>query len=249
MSKHQPRLPLAYEPVALDDGANVRLHSLRLAGHGAPEGTLVWATRQADADVRPGNRWYSPEGGLYIGLVLEPEFPTEMAGQIGLVGLISMGLAVAEHVAPMTDLAYRWPNDILLSGSKVAGLWLDMDNEAERLILNLAVNVTQAPEQVIDAGCVHTDGGTTDTTPEMVLESFARHFLEWINTWAEEGMAPVLNQLCPRHARPGSSVLLRLHDGQNLAGSIIELDEQGRLVLENDGRMRSVKLNAFFGLN
>ncbi len=248
MNRHQPQLPLAYEPVALDDGANVKTHSFRLALDGAAEGTLVWASGQADGEARPGNTWYSPEGGLYLGLILEPDYPTEQAGQLALVGLISMGLAMAEQVVPMTDLGYRWPNDILLSGSKVAGLWLDMNEAADRLVLNLAVNVTQAPQQVIDAGCVQVDGGTTETTPEILLESFARHFLDWINRWAEEGMAPVQKQFRSRHAKPGTPVLLQLPDGQSVAGSVVEINDEGQLVVETDGRTRCIHLHEFFGL-
>lgn len=248
MNAHQPQLPLAYEPIRLDDGANVKAYSIQLGLDGAEEGTLVWATRQAEAEARPGNTWYSPDDGLYLGLVLEPDFPTEQAGQLALVGLVSMGLSMAEHVVPMTDLAYRWPNDILLSGSKVAGLWLSANEAGDRLVLNLAVNVAKAPQQVIDAGCVQTDGATPETTPEILLETFARQFLDWINRWAEEGMAPILRQVRSRHAKPGTPVLLRLDRGEHLAGSVVEIAEQGQLVLETDGQTRSVALNEFFGL-
>ena len=248
MSTRPPQLPLAYEPVALDDGANVKLHSIGLAETGADEGTLVWATRQAEGEGRPGNTWYSPDEGLYLALVLEPDFSTEQAGQVGLVGLISAGLAMAEHVAPMTDLAYRWPNDILLSGSKVAGVWLDMNEQGDRLVLNVAVNVAQPPEQVIDAGSVRIDGGTPETTPVELLESFARQFLDWINRWADDGMAPVLKQFRSRHAKPGTPVLLRLSDGEDVAGSVVAVDDEGRLELELDGQRRVLDLNAFFGL-
>ncbi|MGY6552975.1 MAG: biotin--[acetyl-CoA-carboxylase] ligase [Wenzhouxiangella sp.] len=241
-----PQIPIAYNPVALSDGANVRERSLALAHQAAEEGTLLWATRQTDGQARPGKTWHSPDGGLYVGLVLEPECPDAQCGELGLVGLLAVGNAIADLVAPMTDLAYRWPNDVILSGSKVAGLWLDW--AAERLVLSLAVNVTQAPQQVIDAGCVLSEGGAPEITAELLLEGFARHFLDWINRWAEDGLAPVLKEFQTRHARAGSSMLVQLDHGESVAGALVKIDERGSLILQAGEQTRSVALGDFFGL-
>ncbi len=248
MAKHQPQLPLVYEPVALKTGDSVRQHSMDLAERGAAEGTLIWAKQHPDGEARPGKTWYAPDDGLYLALLMEPDYPDHQAGQVGLVALIAMGIAMAEHVAPMTDLAYRWPNDILLSGSKVAGLWLDKNRTGDRLVLNIAVNVAQPPGQVFDAGSVRVDGGAPDLTPEQLLESFARHFLEWINRWAEEGMSPILNQFRSRHAKPGMPVLLQLANRQDVAGSLVVVDDEGCLVVELDGQPRTIRPDEFFGL-
>ena len=245
----RPQLPLAYEPVALDNGDGVRSHAVRMAREGAEEGTLVWATRQSEGRGRPGKDWHSPDEGLYVSLILEPEFARADFGQIALVGVVSMGLAFAEQVVPMTDLAYRWPNDILLSGVKVAGLWLDADEHNDWLVLSVAVNVGRAPETVIDAGCVQVEGGNPDITPTSLLENYARHFLHWLNRWAEEGMDPILGQFRNRHAQPGTAMMVRLDSEEVIAGPLIGLDETGALQVETgQDQVRTVTLNEFFGL-
>lgn len=241
-------LPVAYEPLALDDGANVRAATLSLAATGAGEGTLVWATRQAQGEGRPGKTWYAPDQGLYLSLILEPEFEPEQAGQIALVGLVAMGLALAEQVMPMTDLSYRWPNDILLSGAKVAGLWLDRDVEEGWLVLNLAVNVGTEPEQVVDAGCVQIEGGNPDITPQSLLQDFARQFLHWINRWDEEGLEPLLAQFRLRHAAQGTPLMLRLDSGEAVAGAFCGLSSEGGVQIDAAGQTRTLSLNEFFGL-
>lgn len=241
-------LPAAYEPVALDDSSNALEATVQLARQGGTEGTLVWTTHQQPGDFRPGKTWYSPDQGLYLGLILEPEFAPEVAGQIALIGLLSMGMAIAEEVAPMTDLRYRWPNDLLLSGSKVAGVSLRRNLEEGWLVLAVSVNVGQEPAEVIDGGCVQIEGGTPELTPAALLQGFAREFLHWINRWDEEGLSPILGAMRGRWGSPGESVLIELDGDKTVAGALHEVDEEGRLVLETGSGRLGISLNDFFSL-
>ncbi|MEE4640009.1 MAG: biotin/lipoate--protein ligase family protein [Wenzhouxiangella sp.] len=246
--KHQPELPAAYEPVELDGAANVMEAARRMAAEGSSEGTLVWACRQAAGEFRPGKNWFSPDDGLYVGLVLEPEFAPQAGGEMALIGLLSLGMALAESVAPLTDLRYRWPNDVLLSGSKVGGVALRRDLEAGWMILAVSVNVGQEPAEVIGAGCAQIEGGNPDLEPIDLLQSFAREFLHWINRWDEEGLKAILTALRGRWGQPGESVLIELDDGTTLAGAFKEVGEHGQLVLDTADGEKSVTLHQFFGL-
>lgn len=241
-------LPAAYEAVALDGSGNVLEETVRMARDGSGEGTLVWATHQPAGCLRPGKPWFSPEQGLYLGLILEPEFEPARAGEIALLGLLSMGLATAEAVVPMTDLRYRWPNDLLLSGAKVGGVTLRRDLEEGWLVLGLAVNVGQEPVEVIDGGCVAIEGGNPELEPGTLLQSFAREFLHWINRWDSEGLAPILTALRGRWGQPGESVLIEFDDGSTTAGAFKAIGDQGELVLETAEGEKAVSLHQFFGL-
>lgn len=246
---HEPlELPAAYELVALDDSSNALEATVQLARQGGTEGTLVWTTQQLPGDFRPGKTWYSPDQGLYLGLILEPEFPSEATGQIALIGLLSMGMAVAEAVVPMTDLRYRWPNDLLLSGSKVGGVSLRRNVDEGWLVLGVSINVGKEPAEVIDAGCVQVEGGNPELTPTALLQSFAREFLHWINRWDEEGLPAILGAMRGRWGLPGESVLVELDEDKTLAGALQDVDEEGQLVVETATGPRRIALNEFFGL-
>lgn len=243
-----PELPAAYEPLELDGLSNVLATTVELARQGSGEGTLVWATRQPAGDTRPGKIWHSPDQALYLGLVLEPEFEPQAAGQIALIGLLSIGLAVAEAVVPMTDLRYRWPNDLLLSGSKVGGVSLRRNLEEGWLVLGVSVNVGREPVEVIDGGCVQIEGGNPDIEPAALLQRFAREFLHWINRWDDEGLAPILNAMRGRWGRPGEPVLIELDAGRTVAGSFHDVGAEGDLVLDTASGRQNLSVNEFFGL-
>ena len=243
-----PELPSVYEPVYLESTENLAKAAVDLAKAGAPEGTLVWTTSQATGTGRLEKEWESPPEGLYAAVVLRPEFDWKDSGQIALVGLVSLGTAIATLVEPMTELRYRWPNDLLVGGTKIAGLWLREDHSDGWLALVLSCNVGERPSAVFDGGCLREEGGNPDIGATELLEQFARQFLSWLNVWAEEGMAPVLREFSSRSDPAGTPLALVIEKDEKLAGSLDGLDSSGRLQLDLDGKRRTISIRRFFGL-
>jgi BirA family biotin operon repressor/biotin-[acetyl-CoA-carboxylase] ligase len=244
----RPELPSLYEPVHVHSAENLAEVALKHARAGAPEGTLVWTTNQASGIGRQGQEWESPPEGLYAAVILRPEFDWHETGQIALVGLVALGSAVATLVEPMTELRYRWPNDLLVGGTRIAGLWLHEDRKAGWLTLVLACNVGKPPAAVFDGGCLREEGGNPDIGPTELLEQFARQFLWWLNVWADEGIGPILREFSSRSDPPGTPVALVIEKDEKLAGSLAGLDSLGRLQLELDGKRRTISIRRFFGL-
>lgn len=246
--EQSPELPSVYEPVHLESTENLAEAAMNRAQAGAPEGALVWTTNQATGTGRLGQKWESPSEGLYAAVVLRPDFDWQDTGQIALVGLVSLGAAVAGLVEPMTELRYRWPNDLLVGGTKIGGLWLREDRKAGWLTLVLACNVGKRPSGVFDGGCLREEGGNPDIGPTDLLEQFSRQFLSWLNVWADEGMDAVLREFSSRSDPPGTPVALVIGKDERLAGSLNGVDSRGRLQLELDGKRRTISIRRFFGL-
>ena len=231
----RPQLPSVYEPVHLESSENLAEAALKHAQAGAPEGTLVWTTNQARGVGRLGQEWESP-----------PDWKD--TGQIALVGLVSLGAAVAALVEPMTELRYRWPNDLLVGGTKIAGLWLHEDREAGWLTLVLACNVAERPSAVLDGGCLREEGGNPDIGPVELLEQFSRQFLSRLNAWADEGMASIVREFSSRSDPPGTPVALVIEKNEKLAGTLDGIDSLGRLQLLLDEKRRTLSIRRYFGL-
>ncbi|HTR19611.1 MAG TPA: biotin--[acetyl-CoA-carboxylase] ligase [Gemmatimonadales bacterium] len=92
-----------------------------LAARGAPAGTVVLADTQTAGRGREGRTWFSPSGGVWLGVLYRPRAGNAPPG----VESIRLGLAVADAVdavvgAPVMSL--KWPNDVLLHGRKLAGV-------------------------------------------------------------------------------------------------------------------------------
>lgn len=111
----------------------------------APEGALVVADEQTAGRGRLGRRWLAPAGtSLLCSVQLRPEVPGKRLPE--LTG-VAAG-ACAETIEALTGLAplLRYPNDVLLSGRKVAGVLAEA--REGRIVLGLGVNVN-VPEAAL----------------------------------------------------------------------------------------------------
>src|SRR5262245_39623073 len=108
-----PRPPPGWTLHARDVVGSTNDEALALARAGAPDGAAVWARAQRAGRGRRGRSWASPPGNLYLSLLLRPPGPPASVAQLGLVAAVALAEALG-GVAPGLDLAFKWPNDVLL---------------------------------------------------------------------------------------------------------------------------------------
>jgi BirA family biotin operon repressor/biotin-[acetyl-CoA-carboxylase] ligase len=95
-------------------------------------GRIVGAEEQTAGMGRHGRKWISePGAGLYVSIVL--------AAKPAPVIMLALGLATRYAIAGGADL--RWPNDVLLSGKKCAGVLAHLEGDA--IIAGIGINVSQ----------------------------------------------------------------------------------------------------------
>ena len=241
----RPRLPPAYRLVALDRVGSSNDEAKRLAEAGAEDGTLVWAREQLEGRGRQGRTWSSPPGNLYLSLILRPDCSPAEAAQLGFVAALGLGGGVGSVAPPMVEVRYKWPNDVLFNRRKGAGILLEsrMDSSAgvDWLVVGLGVNVTSFPEDAaFPATSLNFEGAPPEVDAVALLEAFARHFLNWINRWLEDGFAPIREAWLHHAYGLGDMVEVRLSSGF-LSGRFRDLDDSGALQLElADGGVRSI---------
>jgi len=123
----------------------IQLHksidSTMRAAAGRPLGTLVLAEEQTAGQGRHGRSWHSEPGtGIYLSIVLDPTPLLTMA----------LGLATAEAITSVTGIAcdLRWPNDVMVSGKKVAGILVQLVDGAAIGGVGVNVNHTRFPSDL-----------------------------------------------------------------------------------------------------
>jgi len=240
-------LPVAYEPVYLATCDSALNAAVRRAEAGAPEGTLVWAGTQTRAQGRLGSRWMSPADGLYCAVVLRPDTPTTRLGEFVPLATVAAGTALAELVVPMTDLRFRWPNAVYLSGGRAAGNWVSAGSDW--LVVATSINVASTSD-ADDFGhaCISTEGGAPEVSVALTLETYLRHLTDWLACWDEEGLAPILRHLRIRAQQQGDETTLYLPGDTVVTGRFVAIDNTGDLQLDTVDGSRTLGLNAYMGL-
>ena len=83
-------------------------------------GDVIIAEKQTEGRGRRGRTWYSPEGNIYMSMCISPDSELEKAPLTGLAAAV----AVAETISALgIECKIKWPNDIVIDGKKVCGIF------------------------------------------------------------------------------------------------------------------------------
>ncbi len=128
------------------DSTNRYLMDLARAGEDA--GTAVWAHRQTGGRGRLGRIFASPEGGIYVSILVPLADPSSNGINITAMA----GVAVVRTIKQVCgkDCGIKWVNDIIYKGRKVCGILAQAcgDKAVIGIGVNLKTDMQQLPEDV-----------------------------------------------------------------------------------------------------
>lgn len=221
----------------------------RLAREGEPGGAIVYAMTQTAGRGRRGREWVSPAtGNLYASLLWRPSCPAASAAQLGFVAALAMGEALDGFIAKGARLRFKWPNDLLLNGRKLAGILLESETSAatvEFLVIGIGVNLATAPTGTETTATSLAAEGLPEVAAEMVLPGFAEAFARWEGTWRQGGFAAIRPAWLARAGGVGEEIRVRL-ERETLDGRFLDLDDAGALLLGQAAGQRRIAAGDIF---
>lgn len=130
---------------------------LDLARNGEDAGTAVWAHRQTGGRGRLGRSFSSPEGGIYVS-ILVPLADLSEAGPSGGISITAMaGVAVRRTIFQVCskDCGIKWVNDIIFNGRKVCGILAQAcgDKAVIGIGINYRTDLSGLPPDVREIAC------------------------------------------------------------------------------------------------
>ena len=118
---------------------------MHLGEQGEPHGAVVLAEEQTAGRGRAGRNWLSEKSaGIHCTVLLRPQISPAHAPLLTLVAGLAARDAVAEELDAAPDI--RWPNDLLVGGSKFCGILTEMHAEPDRMhyaVVGIGINVNQ----------------------------------------------------------------------------------------------------------
>lgn len=249
MNAAAPELPDGFRLHRYDRIGSTNDEAKALARAGAPAGTLVWAGEQTAGRGRRGRLWVSPPGNLYLSLVARPAGASPRAAQLGFVAALALGEALTPSVGAPGELRYKWPNDVLLNGRKLAGILLESETVAagtvDFVVIGVGVNLVSTPREAEYPATSLAAEGIAGVTAPGLLAAFAREIARWTRRWEGEGFAPVRAAWLARASGLGERVRVRL-DRATLEGRFLDLDADGALLLDTPQGVRPISVGDIF---
>ncbi len=137
-------------------------------------------------------------------LVLRPLDPIQPALTLAYVGLLGLHDGLAAVAPAETPASIGWPDRLLVNAACAGGIRLahgplvekdGMVDVPDWVVLGLTVQMFTDPDNdmpgtELEYTDLHEEGCGEVTVPRLV-ESFARHFLHWLDRWQEQGFEPV----------------------------------------------------------
>jgi BirA family transcriptional regulator, biotin operon repressor / biotin---[acetyl-CoA-carboxylase] ligase len=220
--------------------ASTNADAFRLAEEGAAEGTVVLADSQTGGKGRRGRAWSSPAGvNLYCSVVLRPSIMPHEAPQLTFLSAVAAARAI-ELTTKLTP-EIKWPNDLLVSGKKVAGLLNEMSAETDGInfvILGIGINLNMTAELFPDdlrhpaTSLLMESGVRVDRSlfAATMLNELARLYADFL----AHGFGPVREEWQRRCNANGRQVLVNDSGTECIGGRFIGIDSDGAMLLRSD---------------
>ncbi|MBM4776347.1 MAG: biotin--[acetyl-CoA-carboxylase] ligase [Archangiaceae bacterium] len=223
---------------------STNVQAFELAQEGALHGEVVITESQTAGKGRRGRAWVSPAGkNLAMSVILRPEIPPTRAPELTLVAAVALAETLKEAGA---NAQIKWPNDVQLDGLKVAGILTELSADTERvhfIVLGIGVNlnteVSDFPPEVRELATSVAIARQQQVPRALFTAALLTKLEQWLDTWQEEGFAPVRKAWKSLSSILGKDVLVR-SDAKELRGVAEDIDESGALLLRVDGRLERV---------
>lgn len=217
--------------ILLDEVSSTNDYAKRIAPE-VPEGTVVVAKRQTAGRGRKGRSWASPEGGLWMSVVLKPP---RVDPRLVFVG----ALAVTDTLADFgISAGIKWPNDVWAGGRKVSGILAEGRGQ-EYTVLGIGLNVNNSiPEELGEKAISMAELLGSEVPLERVLERLLRHLDGWYRVFLER---PDLLMTKVRESTFIIGMTVTVEEGNaKVTGRVLDVLEDGSLLLSAEGKLTRV---------
>lgn len=196
---------------------------------GAPDGTVLRADHQTAGRGRLDRRWEAPAGANLLVSVL---FRRTGSSAHALVRAVALAARHAVSRTSGVDARLKWPNDFVVDDVKLGGILAQIVPDGSgAIVVGLGLNVTWAPDAATSMADHSPDVPAPRELLLVLLDELARCIDE---------PASVLDADYRLHlVTLGRRVKVHLPDGREVTGTAVDVDRDGRLVVESDGAVLS----------
>lgn len=211
----------------------------RLAtGEMVGEGHWLVADRQVAGRGRQGRAWFDGHGNFMGSTVVHLRRNDPSAGTLALVAGLALDEAVSMRVPPPWRAELKWPNDLMVGRSKLAGILLERVGDV--VVVGIGVNLGCAPPVDGRDVAALSDFGPAPDRDRFAADLAARFACELAH-WRSAGLDGVLPRWVAAAHPIGTALETGEPGGDIVRGAFAGLAPDGALQLRlADGTCRAI---------
>jgi BirA family biotin operon repressor/biotin-[acetyl-CoA-carboxylase] ligase len=208
--------------------------ALKVSRIGEPGPLWLRADRQTQGRGRQGRLWSSPEGNLYVSLLMPLNSEGRFLPQLAHVAAVALVRAICASVGSLPALCIKWPNDVLIAQAKVAGILIETTTTPQRrqaCVIGWGVNCAFHPEGLPYPTTDLSAASGQAVSPDAVFSALVPAMAEALALWNRGHGFLAIRDAWLRSALPvGTTLTARLAQGPT-TGRFQGMDAAGRLLL------------------
>ncbi len=195
---------------------------------------IALAREQTAGRGRRKKVWLSEaDKGIYMTIVVRPDFPAKLLGLINLATSVVISKLLKEHYGIFTKI--KWPNDIFFNGKKICGILIEAETEGSDLTY-LAVGIG------IDLYDNRIYGSLSESKIYINPMEFVSLIVKKLDIGFENiiiGVDSLLSYWRLNNNTLGKRVAINTPGGL-VSGIAKEIDKNGYLIVDSDGKFSKV---------
>lgn len=205
---------------------------------------LVLADSQTSGRGRLGHSFFSPQGGLYMSLLLYPNLSAENAQLITTAAAVSVCRAI-EKLDDSLIPTIKWVNDVYINGKKICGILTEgqVDFESGKMafaVLGIGVNIFPpkcgwTPEIADRAGAIYeSDSANKDLRVKLA----ALIVQEFYRIYPKLEISDIIDDYRKRMFLAGMEVTVIPTQKEPYNAVVLGIDDKLRLIVDIGGEVK-----------
>ena len=213
--------------------------ALKLASDAKNNGAVIIAQKQTGGKGRDGRKWISPKGGIWLSVILHPDFDISVATLFPIASALAVSNTIEKLYKIKPEL--KWPNDVNIKGKKIAGILVDASlesNKIENIVLGVGINFDVNPKEIEKNlkntpnfyGVSSLSKFKKNTTPVEFIQVFLVELEKILDALNSGKIKKIVKDWTKKSSTIGRKVQLDSKEGK-ISGKAIKIDDDGALVI------------------
>jgi BirA family transcriptional regulator, biotin operon repressor / biotin---[acetyl-CoA-carboxylase] ligase len=188
--------------------------------------------------------WEAPfASSVMASVYLKPRF--ENSSGLGWISLL-VAQAIKQTIDDLgLSAKIKWPNDVLISGSKVSGVLAEVSQDLDSVVVGFGINVSQeAKDLPVQTATSLLLSGASSLDRDLLLAKTLSNIKVLYSQLATAGgdaqACGLRQQLLESSATIGQLVEVMFKDQESVQGKAVDIDDTGRLVVKTQTKTLAV---------
>ena len=213
--------------------------ALKMAEDTKNNGSIIVASKQTGGKGRSGRKWISPQGGIWLSIILQPSFDISITTLFPIASSLALSIAIEKTFSVKPEV--KWPNDLTIKGKKIAGMLVDVSlesNKIENLVLGVGINFDVNVKQIEKSlkgtpnfyGVASLEGQKQKIKPIQLVQRFLVELEKIYKSLHTKQTKKIILEWTKRSSTIGKDIELNTVT-EKIKGKAIKIEEDGSLIV------------------